>query len=60
METSKLMAKIKRIPLGKVIAERVLEAVRDGKSYKVIVRIGCPVEFPEGPRYLCPYQIAGT
>jgi len=53
------MTRINRMPLGDVIAERVLDAAKDGQLYKVTVRVGKPVEFSDGPRYLCPYQIAG-
>lgn len=53
------MNKIKRISLGDVIAERVLEASKGGRSIKAMVRIGRPVQCFEGPSYLCPYQIAG-
>jgi hypothetical protein len=53
------MSKISRIPLGDVIAERLLGASKDGQSYRATIRIGRPVQFSDGPRYLCPYQIAG-
>jgi hypothetical protein len=59
MEATELMTKISRMPLGDVIAERVLDASKDGQLYKATVRVGRPVRFSDGPRYLCPYQIAG-
>jgi hypothetical protein len=53
------MSNIKRIPLGDVIAERVLEATKDEKSYVVKIRLGRPVRSAEDPDYRCPYQVAG-
>lgn len=53
------MTKIDRIPLGDVIAERVLEASKDRQLFRVTIRIGRPIQFSDGPRFLCPYQIAG-
>ena len=53
------MTKVKRIPLGDVIAERVLDAKKDGKSYVATVRIGRPMKSADAPGYQCPYQVAG-
>lgn len=53
------MSQIERIPLGDVIAERVLEATKDGKSYVATVRLGRPVQPPGAPEYCCPYQVQG-
>ena len=53
------MTPLEHIPLGDVIAERVLDATRDGESYVARVRLGRPVK-PEGaPDYRCPYQVQG-
>lgn len=53
------MNRIKRIPLGDVIAERVLEARKGSTSCIATVRIGRPVKSANAPDYRCPYQIAG-
>lgn len=59
LEVAKLMNRIKRIPLGDIIAERVLEARKGSKSHIATVRIGRPVKSANAPDYRCPYQIAG-
>jgi len=59
MEATKLMSAIKRIPLGDVIAERVLAATNEGNSYVATVRLGRPVRMEDAPGYLCPYQVSG-
>lgn len=51
--------KIKRIPLGNIIAERVLNAKKGSRSYVATIRIGQPVKSADAPDYRCPYQIAG-
>jgi len=59
LEASELMTNINRIPLGEVMAERELKAVRDGKSQVAIVRIGKPIKSVDATDFRCPYQVAG-
>jgi hypothetical protein len=54
------MPKINRIPLGDVVAERVLQATKNGKSLVATVRLGRPVKSVDTPDYRCPYQVAGV
>ena len=53
------MSTIDRIPLGDVIAERVLQATKNRKSFVATVRLGRPVKSVDAPDYRCPYQITG-
>jgi hypothetical protein len=53
------MTNVNRIPLGEVIAERELEAVKDGKSQVAIVRLGKPIKSADATDFRCPYQVAG-
>lgn len=53
------MSQIERIPIGEVIAERVLEATRNGASYVATVRLGRPVRLEGASDYRCPYQVLG-
>lgn len=53
------MNAIKDIALGNVIAERVLEVTREGKSYVATVRLGRPVKPEDSSGYRCPYQVCG-
>ena len=53
------MPKINRILLGDVVAERVLQATKNGKSLVATVRLGRPVKSVDAPDYRCPYQVAG-
>lgn len=47
--------------LGDVIAERRLSMkTRDGQVTAITVKLGKPVEFPEGSGYYAPFQITGT
>jgi Domain of unknown function (DUF6968) len=48
-----------RIPLGEVIAERVLQATKNRKSFVATVRLGRPVKSMDAPDHRCPYQITG-
>ncbi|MGZ7061411.1 MAG: DUF6968 family protein [Candidatus Angelobacter sp.] len=41
------------------MAERELEATRDGKSRVAIVRIGKPIKSVDATDFRCPYQVAG-
>ncbi len=43
------------IELGTIIATRTFELGTD----KIVVLIGIPQKFPDGPDYYCPYQING-
>jgi len=46
--------------LGEVIAERRLSMTsRDGQQVAITVKLGKPVEFPEGSGYYAPFQITG-
>lgn len=53
------MTNIKRIPLGDIIAERVLDAQKDAQLYVVTVRIGRPLKSVGAADFRCPYQVAG-
>jgi len=45
--------------LGTVIAIRILTIEHDDKDCEILVEIGCPVPFPDGRDYYCPYRITG-
>lgn len=45
--------------LEDVIAERVLEARKDGQTFRATVRLGRPFRSPDGSHYRCPYQVVG-
>jgi hypothetical protein len=53
------MNNINRMPLGEVMAERVLQAMKEGKAHVATVRIGKPVKSADARDYRCPYQVAG-
>ena len=53
------MSQLQRIPIGEVIAERVLEATKNGESYVATVRLGRPLRLEGAPDYRCPYQVLG-
>ena len=44
----------------RIIAERTLIAIEDGREVEVRVVIGQPERFTEGNGYYCPFQITGT
>jgi hypothetical protein len=48
---------MKVISLGTVVAERELDGQADGKPFKVIVRIGKPVQDRSDESWYCPYSI---
>ena len=54
------MSNVNSIPSNEIMAERELDALKDGKVYVAIVRIGRPLKSADERVYRCNYQIAGV